>query len=229
MIDSHLKLKDAIQGKEILLLNSLGKDAILCLEWLYNFAKVPKIISCYLKLEAGHPLDNLYLEYLKKRYPNVLFVEEINHIELGMKAEGRYQTPIFNNYVSAHQEFEEFSSEDYREQLRLKYGCDYICSGMSKYEGMGRAIFLKRHGLLHKNMIYPIGLFTKNQVVALLKGSGVKIHPSYREASGSHDDPTYYKMRNSFLVHEKHQQTMFEHYPMLELDKYRYEVLFGKG
>lgn len=229
MITTHKDLANAIAGKRILHLNSLGKDAALTLDWLNNYAKCSQIVSVFFKFEAGYPTDQKYWNYLKKKYPNTHFVEVIGVTEINEKMAGMFQTPLFINYVLNNQEYEEFDFKKCCEELRVKYNCDYICSGISKYEGMGRALYLRKVGLLdekHK-MIFPIGLMNQAQVIGLIKKLGLRINPSYRYASESHDSASYFKMRNAFICEPEFKKTVYKHYPMLALDEYRFEVLFN--
>jgi len=229
IITKHSELAKAIQGKRILHLNSLGKDATLTLDWLNNYAKVD-VVSVFFELRCAYPTDKKYWEYLKRQYPRTKFVKVPNLIELSEISQQKFQSPLFINYVINNQEYDEFHFKKACEELRVQYKCDYICLGTSKYEGMGRAIFLKRVGLLHeeRRTIYPIGLMNQKQVYSLLKQMKTKLNPSYKLTSESHDTATYFKMRNAFIAFPEFQRTVFEHFPLLLLDKYRYEVLFGK-
>lgn len=228
MISSHKDLAKAIQGKKILHLNSMGKDAVLCLEWLQNYAKV-ETVSLFFELKAAkHPDDDRYWEYLKRRYPRVKFVKTIDVAEMSEVLGGMFQSPTFINYVINNQEFYEFSMGKVAEEYRLKFGCDYICRGVSCYEGMGRALYLRRQGLLDekRKLIHPIGLMKQAQVIGALKGSGVKLHPSYRTADSSYDSASYFKMRAGFVAKPEFKKTVYAGYPLLALDEYRYEVMY---
>lgn len=229
MITRHSDLAAAIAGKKILHLNSLGKDAVLCLDWLNNYAHC-NVVSVFFKFDATFPGEEKYFEYLKKQYPRTRFLTEVSAVELTEKLQGMLQSPIFQNYVINHQDFDEFSQEKIAQELREKYECDYICSGFSKYEGMGRALYLRRVGLLNekRKYIYPIGLMTQAQVYSLLKSIKTKLNPSYKYASESFDSASYFKMRSALICNKEYKAKMYKHYPMLALDEYRWEVLFGK-
>lgn len=210
-------------------MNSMGKDAVLTLDWLANFAKV-EVVSVFLELKAAYPTDKIYWEYLKKRYPRVRFEKVIDVQEMSEVLTPRFQSPLYCNYVLNNCEYTEFDFKKYCEELRVKFGCDYISLGTSKYEGMGRALFLRRVGLLYEKTktIYPIGLMNQRQVFDLLKGMTTKLNPSYKYCSESHDTATWFKMRNAFVVHPEFKRTVYKLYPLLALDEYRYTRLFKK-
>ena len=229
MITSHKELAVAIKGKKILHLNSLGKDAVITLEWLNNFAQPAEIVSCYYKLEAGYVDDAKYWSYLKKRYPKTKFVTELSPMEMNEKMLGMLQSPVFINHITNNQEFTEFNSEKIRYETLKKYGCDFICSGISCYEGMGRALYIRKVGLMDekRKMIFPIGLMKQKQVTDLIKATGIKLNPSYKFAPESFDSASYFKMRTALIAKPEYRKIMMKHYPMLALDEYRFEVLFN--
>jgi 3'-phosphoadenosine 5'-phosphosulfate sulfotransferase (PAPS reductase)/FAD synthetase len=225
MIKTHKELAVAIQGKRILHCNSLGKDSVLCLEWLVKQAKVEKIISVFFKFMASHPDDDRYLNYLKKRYPSVEFIVMENPIELNLVLYGIYQTPVFVHSVSNKREHEDFLIGDMVNELKEKYGCDYICRGESKYEEFSRRVFFHQKGLMFQGKIYPIGMFTKEQVYKTIALSGVKLHPMYKFTPSTYDHPSYWKMRNGVVASNKYWKNLLEVYPLMILDKYRYTKL----
>lgn len=229
-ITHHRDLATAIAGKKILHLNSLGKDAALCLEWLNKYAVCSEIISVWFAPQAKHPDDLRYWKYQQRKYPKTRFLMVPNLIEMNDKMEGRFQSPLFINYVVNNQDYLEFDFKKACEELRVTQGMDYICSGLAKYEGMGRALYLRRVGLLDaKNKkIFPMGLMDQKQVFSLIKATGIKLHPSYKITPESHDTASYFKMRNAFVTDRRFEREIFRHYPLMALDRYRYEVLFKK-
>lgn len=229
IITSHKELAQVIQSKSILLLNSLGKDAALCLEWLAYFAKPKKIVSLHFKLANAFPTDELYKNYFMRRYPMVEFIEAPALVDISDISQGQFQTPITINYACNNLEFEEFSIAKSAEEYRRKLNIDLICEGISCYEGMGRAMYLRRVGLLDekKHKIYPIGLMKQKQVIELIKLTKVKLNPSYKFAESSFDTPSYFKMRMGFLAKPEFKEIVYKNYPLLALDEYRYIKLFG--
>lgn len=226
-ITNHSDLAQEIAGKTILHLNSLGKDSVLCLEWLTSMAAPAKIYSVFFEFIAQHPSDKSYLNYLKKRYPTVTFLTEPNPIEIENIVLGQYQTPrdvIENNSF----EYCGFSMKSQIAELKQKLGCDYVCSGESKYEGFARAVSFQKKGILKGNRIYPLGLLSKKQVYELLKKLRLPLHPCYKLSEGTYDTPSYWKMRSAFLTNPEFFASVLKTYPMLILDKYRHEKLFKK-
>ena len=231
IITTHKDLRHAISGKTILHLNSLGKDAALTLEWLNHYAANCNIISVFFRLKSGPPSDQGYIDYLKRRYPRTVFIEQLGVPELNEILEGKFQSPIYLNYVINHLDYEHFSFKRICEDMRKNMKADYLCSGMSCYEGMGRAMYLRRVGLLdEKNKtIYPIGLMKQAQVMEAIRSSGLKLNPSYKFASESHDTPNYYKMRRAFIARPEFEKQVARVFPMIALDKYRWEKMLNGG
>ena len=230
MIKTHQELAAAIKGKSILHLNSLGKDAVLCLEWLNKFAEPGKIVSLMYKFDASWPDDEKYLNYLKKRYPKTIFVSEISPLEINDKMTGVFQSPVTLNHILNKQDYDEFSLDKLKEDHLVKYGCELFCSGMSCYEGMRRAIMMRKYGLHNESrkLIFPIGLMKYKQVIELIKKTGLKIHTSYKFEEGYYDSASYFKMRSGFIARPDFKNAVYKQFPLLALDEYRFEVLFNE-
>lgn len=220
---SHKELAALVNGKKILHLNSLGKDSVACLAWL-EYAGC-EVVSCNLKFLADHPDDGKYFSYLKKRFPQFEFIQKQDTQELNKFAYGIYQSPVdclleFNSWPH------ELEMEKYVEEIRLEYGCDYTCWGMSKYESVTRATGFYKKGLMQGTKIFPLGLMDKSQVLDITKT--VKQHPVYKLAPSTLDFPSWHKMRNSCVANPKYYEQLLAFFPLLALDRFRYEVLFEK-
>lgn len=224
MIKTHKELAIHIAGKKILHLNSFGKDSVICLDWLCNYATC-HVVSVNFQFMAPHPDDERYLDYLKKKYPQVEFLRVPNVFEITKILLGVYQLPTetyqhWNNF-----EFDTLDPHEMVEALRLENGCDYVCKGQSRYESFTRANFFHKKGIAVGNDVYPIGFMSKKQVFDLISATGVKLHPQYKMNSSTLDKPTYYKMRSAFIANPEYKKQMYKVFPLLELDEYRYEKL----
>ena len=229
IIKTHKELSDHIAGKRILHLNSLGKDSAICLEWLANFAKPSHVVSVNFTFVAPHPDDEKYLDYQRKKYPHVEFVLDYNVFEINKFIRGIYQYPLRVLKEMNHVEYERFDFWLFVEDLRKKYNCDYICLGHSKYESVTRASQMYKKGLVQGTKIFPIGMMTKKQVIGLIGSTGIKLHPVYNNCESTLDFPSYYKMRSIFIINPEYYREMVKAYPMIQLDKYRYERMLKKG
>lgn len=227
MIKSHHELANHIAGRSVLHLLSLGKDSVVCLEWLSKFARPARIVSMYCRPIAYHPDDDKYLAYLKKRYPNVEFLIGENTFELSHLALGHFQNPIKTMTEFNHWEYIQFDMSEYVEAVRQRLGLDFICIGMSKYESVTRATNFYKRGLMQDQKIYPIGLLTKDQIIQIIKSSGLRLHPCYKISASTFDRPSFYKMRAAFIANPEFKKRMFKLFPLLVLDKYRYTKLLG--
>lgn len=226
MIKTHKELADHIAGRRILHLNSLGKDSIVALEWLTKFARVEKVYSVFFNFMAEHPGDKRYLKYLEKRYPEVTFLLEPNPIELTHVMSGVFQYPTEVNTHRNKQEFNDFEMSSQIRELKAQYKCDYVCSGQSKYESFARASRFHREGILIKDTIYPLGMMTKENVITVIKQSGIKLHPQYKFVNSTADHPSYWKMRSLFIASPEFRDTVHSVYPLMVLDQFRNEELF---
>lgn len=226
IIKSHRELAEFIAGKRILHMNSMGKDSIICLEWLTKFAHPAHITSVYYKFLAEHPGDERYWKYLAKRYPSVQFVVRPNTIEMNQIQAGVFQSPLAVNHEYNKFDYKDFSRRKQTDEVKEEFKCDYVCAGFSKYEGFARAARFYKEGLVTQDRIYPIGLLTKAQVYQLIKSAGLRLHPMYKFTKGTFDQPSYWKMRSAFLASPMYRDRMLHWFPLLRLDRYRYEVLF---
>lgn len=225
MIKTHKELANYIAGKNILHLNSLGKDSILCLDWLHNYAVVEKIVAVNFGFMAPHPSDKTYSEYLKKKYPRVEFVTAPNPWELTQILTGIYQHPTEIYSFLNHFEFDTIESGMLIDDLLAQYGCDFVARGESRYESFQRATSFHKKGIVQGQSIYPLGMMSKKQVLDLIKSNSIKLHPQYKVTESTLDFPSYYKMRSSFIINPEFKKAMYKVFPLLELDEYRYERL----
>jgi len=204
-------------------MNSLGKDSVACLEWLAHFAYPSHIVSVYYEFFAKHPGDDPYFAYLKRRYPHVEFITRPNSIEINQIQAGIYQSPLDVNHVYNHFEYEDFSRRKQTEEIMAEYQCDYIASGFSKYEGFARASRFYQEGLVTGHHIYPLGLMEKRHIYNIV--ASMKLHPSYKFSKSTFDQPTWYKMRSACIANPEYEKILFKWFPLLRLDKYRWEKL----
>lgn len=225
-ITTHKALAESITGKSILLLNSLGKDSALCLEWLANYAKPARIISLHFKYTIPNPDDQRYIDYQKRRYPQVEFVEVENPFELTRYFQGQFQEPLRYLREILPQEYDSFDPKIMAHNYREQFGCDFICLGQSKYESFARAKLFHAKGLMIGEEIYPIGLMNKAEVISLIRGTGIRVHPCYAYAHATLDQPSYFKYARAFKLYPEWERAFMKVFPLLALDKYRYEVLF---
>lgn len=228
MLKTHKELADFITGKKILHLNSFGKDSALCLEWLNAYTHTD-VVSINFTFTAPHPKDETYLRYQKRKYPQTQFIQDINVFELNKIMRGIYQTPIKTLTELNKCEYERFDFWLFVEELRKKYNCDYVCIGYSKYESVTRASQMYKNGLVQGEKIFPLGMMTKDQVISLIEATGIKLHPVYKFCESTLDFPSYYKMRSTFITSKEYYKQMTDTFPLIKLDKYRYEKLIKKN
>lgn len=225
IIKTHKDLAEFIAGKGVLHLNSLGKDSAVCLEWLTKFAHPSRIVSVNFAFLANHPGDQAYINYQKKKYPEVEFITRWNPPELSYIAAGEYQSPLYTMTEINSWEFEDFSMTDLSREIKESYGLDFMCDGASKYEDFSRRVLFHQKGIAIADKIYPLGMMSKEQVIGIIKASGVKLHPCYKLAKSTLDHPSYWKMRASFIANPEYKKKVYTFFPLLKLDEYRYEKL----
>lgn len=226
LIKNHKDLANHIAGKRILHLNSLGKDSLVCLDWLTNYTRPEKIISVYFSCLAEHPGDSPYSQYLIRKYPQVTFIRQPNGNDLTNVANGLYQDPLQILTDINFWEYIEFDMSAQANDLMKEYACDFKCIGNSKYESVARAIGFYKKGLVQDKTIYPLGLMTKQDILNIIKTRNLRVHPIYKLAHSTMDNPSYYKMRSAMLADPAYARRVYAAYPLLRLDKYRYERLF---
>jgi hypothetical protein len=226
IVKTHRVLAEQIAGKKILHLCSYGKDSVLALEWLTKFAVPSKVVSLNYKYLAPHPGDEPYLKYLKSRYPDVEFISEFNPHNITRVCLGHYQSPVEVINLYKGMEFNTFEFDKLTTEYKNKYDCDFVCYGNSRSESFRRATLFHKKGILIEDRIYPLGMFSKKQIFEMIKASGFKLHPVYKLHPGTLDQPSYFKYRASFIAKPEFEKDMLRVYPLLELDKYRFEVLF---
>ena len=179
MIKTHKELASHIAGKKIMLMNSLGKDSILCLDWLHNYAQPAEINSFSMKFMASHPDDQKYIGYLKKRYPKASWFAEYNPLEISKILLGFYQHPTDVYSEWNHFEFDTLDYDKFVEDWRVKLDCDFVCFGESRYESFARATQFHKRGIVQDKAIFPLGMMDKQQVFDLIKTTGIFFCKAY--------------------------------------------------
>lgn len=223
MIKTHKALAELIAGKRVLHLNSLGKDSVLALEWLATYAMPSEIVSLHFCFAGGHPADGRYLDYLKRRYPFVSFMVLSNPIELSQMCYGTYQSPMKVMNTLNRLEHDAFMMDRVVAEKKIEYRCDFVCDGKSKYEDFGRRVKFHQKGLEFREVISPLGMMSRAEVIALIKGCRVNLHPVYKFSKSTLDHPTYWKMRSAFMASREYEDNVRSVFPLIALDKYRYE------
>lgn len=221
MIKTHKELAAHIAGKSILHLNSLGKDAIASLHLLVKYSSA-NITSLFFKRISAHPSDEMYFNYIKRKYPSVNFITMPDPWEIGDISLGILQSPI---QMLTHYNSWEHYSFDYI-KVAEELGHDFISLGHSRYESVTRATSFNKNGIVQGKKIYPIGMWSKKYLFDFIKKENIKLHPCYKLTKSTYDKASYYKMRSAFIVSPEFKKNMYEIYPLLELDRYRYERLF---
>ena len=225
IIKTHKVLSQFIQNKKILHSNSLGKDSVLALQWLVDYAKIKNITSLFYKFMAHHPDDDRYLNYLKKRFPSVEFVVEHDAVELSWITTGIYQSPIDVIKTYNHADYISFDRTLMTKEFFKKGEFDYICRGDSKYESFARRTKFHQKGMVFNDCIFPLAMMSKDEVIGLIEKIGLKLHPCYKFTKSTHDTISYYKMRMDMIARPEYYKRVREFYPLMELDKYRWEKL----
>ncbi len=225
ILKTHKELAEHIKNKKILCLMSLGKDSVLCLEWLCTYANKKDIVAVFYKFMAHHPDDERYLNYLINRFPEVKFIVEPDPVELSFMVAGVYQCPIRTTKDFNHWEYVEFFREKMIMELCVEHKIDYRCRGDSKYESFARRTKFHQKGLVFNGEIFPLGMMSKKEVIGLIRNTGIKLHPCYKYSGSGYDFPSYYKMRAGIISRPEYWLKLLESYPLLELDRYRWEIL----
>lgn len=233
IIKDQFELAKLMQGKKILHLNSLGKDSAVCMEWLacfemFDLEPPKKVVALNYQFLSEHPSDKAYLTWQKNRYPDFEFIQEPNPHELTNIVEGVFQCPVMMLQLINNFEHTGFSMSKYNEDLLKKHDLDFISLGLARYESVSRASTFHKKGILRGNKIYPIGMMSKKDILNIIDKRKIKLHPSYKFAQSTYDNPSYYKMRSAFIVDPEYEKNVLRAYPLLALDKYRYEKLFKK-
>ena len=225
MIKTHKELAEHIAGKNILHLNSYGKDSAVCLEWLSTYAFPARIVALHFEFQSQSKFDLQYLKWQKQRYRNVEFISLPNPHELTNIVKGLFQNPLKQMNMMNSFEYGEFAIGDLAEEFRVGENLDYISMGHSKYESVARASRFYKEGLVQNKHIYPIGMMTKKQILGLIKSRKIKLHQAYKFGKSTQDLPSYYKMRSMFISDPSYKKSVYKVFPLLALDEYRWERL----
>lgn len=163
-LESANAVIDNIAGKtdECLLFCSLGKDSLVVLDLIYP--KFKRIVCVFMYFVQGLEHVDMYIRYVKARYPNIEFVEA-PHWNL---------TYIFRGglYCPPNPKVKLLKLADIVNTLRIKYNIEYCFLGMKKADGMNRRLMLNGYAqdfYENKGLVYPLAEWNQKEVLTYMK------------------------------------------------------------
>lgn len=163
-LESANAVIDNIAGKtdECLLFCSLGKDSLVVLDLIYP--KFKRIVCVFMYFVQGLEHIDMYIRYVKARYPNIEFVEA-PHWNL---------TYIFRGglYCPPNPKVKLLKLADIVNTLRIKYNIEYCFLGMKKADGMNRRLMLNGYAqdfYENKGLVYPLAEWNQKEVLTYMK------------------------------------------------------------
>lgn len=163
-LESANAVIDNIAGKtdECLLFCSLGKDSLVVLDLIYP--KFKRIVCVFMYFVQGLEHVDMYIRYVKTRYPNIEFVEA-PHWNL---------TYIFRGglYCPPNPKVKLLKLADIVNTLRIKYNIEYCFLGMKKADGMNRRLMLNGYAqdfYENKGLVYPLAEWNQKEVLTYMK------------------------------------------------------------
>ena len=150
------------KSDSIILMLSLGKDSIVCLDLCYP--KFKRIVCCFMYFVKDLEHIQRWINWCKARYPRIEFVQ-VPHWTLSyVLRSGLYSVPQPNVKL--------MSLQHVIKSLRLQYDIHYVCLGMKKADGLNRNVMLKTYAAdhyEHKGLFYPLATWTQKEILSYMK------------------------------------------------------------
>ena len=161
-IESALQVLDGVGEDEVILMCSLGKDSLVCLDLAAS--KFKKVYCVFMYFVKGMEHIQRYANWVKARYKNVEFVEvphwNLTYIMRG----GMYCVP------NPHQKL--YKLADVCKAMRAKFGVNTIILGMKKADSINRNCMLKTYadnGYQNNGNVYPLAEWTQKDILSYMK------------------------------------------------------------
>lgn len=152
----------AQQTNKCLLFCSLGKDSLVLLDLIYPHFKHIVCVFMYFVKDLEH--IDMYIRYICKRYPNILFVQ-IPHWNLTYILRGGL-------YCVPNPDVKLLKLADIIKAMRLTYKIDFCFLGMKKADSMNRRLMLNAYAqnfYENKGLVYPLAEWTQRDILAYMR------------------------------------------------------------
>lgn len=152
----------AAQTDSIIIMCSLGKDSLVCLDLAYP--KFKRIVCVFMYFVKGLEHIERWINWLKARYPRVEFVQTPHWNLTYILHYGAYCVPQPNVKL--------MKLADVVKSLRLSTGIFNVILGMKKADGMNRNLMLRGYADNHytnAGMVYPLAEWTQKHVLSYMR------------------------------------------------------------
>lgn len=161
-VDKANEVLDAIKEEEVILMCSLGKDSLVALDLASR--KFKKIYCVFMYFVKGLEHIERWANYVKHRYPNIVFME-VPHWNLTyILRSGMYCVPNPNVKL--------LNLSMVCNGLRAKLGVSNVILGMKKADSMNRRLMLmgyESRNYIYNGMVYPLAEWTQKDVMAYMR------------------------------------------------------------
>ena len=149
-------------SSDCIVMMSLGKDAIVTLDLLYD--RFDRIVCVFMYLVKDLEHIKRWIDWLIARYPRVEF-EQIPHWNTTYNLR-------FGVYCTPNPKVRVLNLSMVVKSLKKRFGIGYVFFGMKKADSMSRRLMLmpyEQENFIHNGNCYPLVEFTQKQVLQYMK------------------------------------------------------------
>lgn len=161
-VDEAFAILDNISTDEAILMCSLGKDSLVCLDLMAQ--KFKKVHCVFMYFVKGLEHVERYIRWAENRYSNIEFTQ-VPHWNLTyLLRSGVYCVP--NPHVKL------LKLADVCKAMRLKFGLPDVVLGMKKADGLNRRCMLNTYtekNYINNGLVYPLANWTQKDILAYMK------------------------------------------------------------
>jgi 3'-phosphoadenosine 5'-phosphosulfate sulfotransferase (PAPS reductase)/FAD synthetase len=215
----------ALSGEDVILMFSMGKDAIASYYQLNDYFK-----NIHLVYQYFHPdlkFINESIDYFEQKFGRKII--KIPHVGMyRMINDYIFQSPS-NSDIIAQIDLPNHKYEDYYNDLRIDLDCQnaWIALGVRIFDGPMRRMSIGRNGPLSvkKQSFFPIFDWTNEKIRTVLKQNNIKLPVDYEMFGRSFDGLTYSYIKPLRDKFPDDYNRLKEIYPLIDLEILRYEQI----
>jgi len=209
----------------IIIMLSLGKDSLVCLDLCYH--KFKRIVCVFMYFVKDLEHIQRWIDWTKAKYPNIEFVQIPHWTLTYVLRAGLYSVPQPNIKL--------MTLKDVIKSLRLQYDIHYVCLGMKKADGLNRNVMLKtyaKNNYENKGLFYPLATWNQREILSYMKHRRLPQPVRYSLAASSGIgfnkacfmwlmDNCPQDLAKILVTFPFAERILFEHERKLELEEYR--------
>lgn len=217
----------ADQTSDVILSFSGGKDSLAAWLNLREVAPALNITPIYHYMVPRLAFVERYLDYVEGRMG--VRILRLPHPRLTYwLRHASYQPPkAADQILDLTFPFRDYG--DFIARAILEYDLPqntWVAVGTTQNDSANRRLTFRKHGMVREaeRKLFPIGDFTKTQIIDIIRRHGLKLSPDYRIWRRSFDGLDWFFLEGVRRHYPEDYERILDFFPMLKLEQKRYEM-----